>query len=232
MSTQTAVSVVGNNQMSKVFSGTATDGAWTNLQDTLSSSNLGILIPNAGVNRVSANYTAGCGAWRIINAQTLAVSRRGWASKMGYNCYKTNEIPTHRVGPNEIIQIFTRPVDSTSSKSNVVAWVHTSKGTELYEKLAVADNTATEIKTALQDQSLGDAAFNSTLTSMSFQVEDGGKLVMVEIIDSAGGTIYTQMGNFRLQSAGGTSAYYNFDASGLGIQIGKGFSLKVTTVTA
>lgn len=232
MSTQTTLAIVGNNQMSKVFSGTATDGAWTNIQDSLSSSNLGILIPSAMINRVAANYTQGCGAWRIINAQTLAVSRRGWASRMGYNCYKSNEIPVHRVGPNEIIQVYTRPVDATSNKSNIIAWIHTSKGTELYEKLAVADNTATEMKTALQDQTLGDAAFNSTLTSMSFQVEDGGKLTMVEIIDSAGGTIYTATGNFRLQSTGGTSAYYNFDASGLGIVIGKGFSLKVTTVTA
>ena len=232
MSSQTTVAVVANDMMSKVFSGTSVDGTWTNIQDTLSSSNLGILIPNASINHVSANYTAGVGAWRIINAQTLAVSRRGWASKMKYNCYKSNAIPMHKVGPNEIIQMYTRPVDSASNTSNIIAWVHTTKGTEIYEKLAVTDSTATEMKTALQDQTIGDAAFNSTLTGISFQVEDGGLLDTFEIIDSAGGTVYTGTGNYRQPTDGGTSAYYNFEAEGLGIQIGKGFSLKVTTVTA
>ena len=75
-----------------------------------------------------------------------------------------------------MIQVYTQPVDSTSAKSNGLAWVTTSKGTELYEALAVADATATEVKTALQDQSFGDAAFNSTLTEFSIQVEDGADL--------------------------------------------------------
>jgi hypothetical protein len=212
--------------------GTITDGIWSNLQDSLSSTNLGILIPNATVNRVVGTYAGGLGAWRIINAQTLAVSRRGWLSKDMYSCYATGAIPTHRVMPNEIIQAYTQPLDATANQSNVLAWVHTTKGTELYEAKDVVDSTATEIKTALQNQSLGDAGFNSTLTGLSFQVEDGGQLLFVEIFDSAGGVIWSQPGNFRKPSAGATSAYYNFDAKGLGIAIGKGFTMKVTVKTA
>lgn len=218
--------------MSKLFTGTATDGSWTNLPDSLSSSNLGILIPNAMINRAIGTYAEGLGAWRIINAQTLAVSRRGWMGKTGYSCYASGAIPAHRVQPNEIVQAYTQPLDATANQSNVLAWVHTTKGTELYEVKDAVDATATEIKTALQDQSLGDAGFNSTLTGLSIQVEDGAQLLAVQIYDSAGGVIWQQTGNFRMPTAGGTSAYYNFDAVGLGIPIGKGFVMKVSVKTA
>ena len=66
--------------MSKIFTGTATDGTWSNLQDSLSSTNLGILIPNAIINRATGVYAGGLGAFRIQDAQTLQVSRRGWLS--------------------------------------------------------------------------------------------------------------------------------------------------------
>ena len=184
------------------------------------------------INRVVGTYQGGVGAWRIINAQTLAVSRRGWLGLKNYSCYSSGAIPMHRVGPNEIIQGYTRPVDTDANKSNVIAWVHTTKGTELYEATAVTDSTATEIKTALQDQTIGDAGFNSNMTELSVQVEDGGTLTSVQLYDSAGGLVWQAKGNHRLQSDGGTSAYYNFKAQGLGIPIGKGFSLKVITVSA
>ena len=232
MTTQTANISLGNDQMAKSFTATVTDGSWTNMPDSLSSSNLGILIPNAMINRAIGTYGGGLGAWRIINAQTLAVSRRGWLSADGYSCYATGAIPAHRVMPNEIVQAYTQPLDTTANQSNVLAWVTTTKGTELSETKDVVDATATEIKTALQDQSLGDAGFNSTLTGLSFQVEDGGQLLMVQIFDSAGGIIWQQPGNVRMPSAGGTSAYYNFDAKGLGIPICKGFTMKVTVKTA
>jgi hypothetical protein len=232
MTTQTANIVLSNNSMSKIFSGTATDGSWTNLQDTLSATNLGILIPNAMINRAVGGYTGGLGAFRIQDAQTLQVSRRGWLSKDGYACYSSGAIAPHRVKPNEIIQVYTQPLDATANQSNVLAWVHTTKGTELYEAMDVVDATATEIKSALQSQSLGDAGFGSTLTGLSFQVEDGGQLYLVQIFDSAGGIVWSQLGNFRMPTAGGTSAYYNFDAKGLGIAIGKGFTMKVTVKTA
>ena len=232
MTSQKAGITIANNQIAKDFETTITDAVWSNLPDTLSGSNLGILIPNAMINRGVGTYQAGVGAWRIINAQTLAVSRRGWLGLRGYSCYKSGEFATHRVGPNEIVQGFTLPSDATSAKANVIGWVHTTKGTELYKATAVDDNTATEIKTALQDQTVGDAAFNSNMTGLSIQVEDGGQLTSVLLYDSAGGLVWQARGNHRGTNNGGTSAYYNFKAEGLSIPIGKGFSLKVTTVTA
>jgi len=232
MTTQTAAVALSNNSMSKMFTATVTDGVWSNLTDSLSGSNLGILIPSATINRAIGTYAGGLGAWRIINAQTLAVSRRGWLSPAGFSCYSSGAIAPHRVAPNEIVQSYTQPLDATANQSNVLAWVHTTKGTELYEALDVVDSTLTEMKTALQDQSIGDAAFNSTMTGLSIQVEDGGQLIGVSIYDSAGGLIWNLPANYRMPAAGGTSAYYNFKAEGLSIPIGKGFTFKITAKTA
>jgi len=235
MSTQAVTATVGNGKMSKIFSGTINDGVWTNIQDTIASTNLGILIPRAVVNNVQGEYAAGLAAWRIQNAQTLQVSRRGWCALANNNCYKSTMIPAHSVNPDEMIQIYSLPVDSTSAKSNVLAWVTTTKGTELYEALAVADSTATEIKTALQDQSFGDAAFNSTLTGFSVQVEDGAQLHAVEFIDSAGGTVLTIQGDKRAPDGtggAGASAYYNLEAMGLSLPVTKGYTMKVTVKSA
>lgn len=232
MTTQTAAVALSNNQMSKLFVGTATDGVWTNLQDSLSQTNLGILIPNAMINRAIGTYTGGVGAYRIINAQTLAVSRRGWLAEDGYSCYSSGAIAPHRVMPNEIVQAYTQPVDATAAEVNAIAWIHTTKGTELYQALAVEDATLTEMKTALQSQSIGDAAFNSNMTGISIQLEDGGKLVSMSLYDSAGGLIWNLPANYRMPSVGATSAYYNFKAEGLSIPIGKGFTFKITTKSA
>jgi hypothetical protein len=229
----TAEVVVGNGRMSKIFSATVTDESWKNMQDTLSSTNLGILIPRAVVNNVQASTdSTGAMAWRIQNAQTLLVSRRGWGAKKGYDCYESAAIPAHSINPDEIIQYYVMPADATANQSNALAWVHTTKGTELYQAKDIADNTATAMTTSLQGQTLGDAAFNSTLTGFSIQAEEGAKVVKVEFIDSAGGVQLTIRGNHRMPTAGGTSAYYNLEAKGLSLPITKGFSMKITTVTA
>jgi hypothetical protein len=225
--------IVGNGMMSKVFSATVTEEAWKNMQDTLSNTNLGILIPRAVVNNVQASTDSdGCMAWRIQNAQTLRVSRRGWGSKEGYNCYASAAIPAHSINPDEIIQYYIMPADATANQSNALAWVHTTKGTELYQAKDIADNTATAMTTSLQGQTLGDAAFNSTLTGFSIQAEQGARVVKVEFIDSAGGVVLTIDGNYRQPTDGGTSAYYNLEAKGLSLAVTKGFTMKITTVTA
>ena len=158
MSTQAVTSTVGTNRMSKVFGGTITDEVWTNIQDTNSSTNLGILIPRASISNVQAEYTGGLAAWRIQNAQTLFVSRRGWAALEDNSCYSSAAIATYGVAPDDIIQMYAMPT-AAANKVNALAWVTTSKGVELYKAKNVTDATAAEMKTALQDQSLGDAAF-------------------------------------------------------------------------
>lgn len=230
MTTQAVTATIGNGRMSKVFGGTVTDGVWTNIRDTLSDTNLGILIPRAPVNFVQAEYAAGLMAYRIQNAQSLAVSRRGWGALEDYSCFKSSMIPTYAIGPDDMIQVYSQPVAATD-ETNALAWVHTTKGVELYEALGVADNTATAMTTALQNQTFGDAAFNSTLTQISICLNDGANLDKVEFIDSAGGVVLTIQGDQRIPNAttgGGTSAYYNLMVPGMGLQVTKGFSMKIT----
>ena len=104
MTTQAVTATIGNGRMSKIFGGTVTDGVWSNIQDTLSATNLGILIPGMPVNFVQAEYAAGLMAYRIQNAQSLAVSRRGWGALEDYSCYKSAGIPPYDICPYDMIQ--------------------------------------------------------------------------------------------------------------------------------
>lgn len=229
MTTQAVTATVGNSRMSKIFQGTITDGVWTNIQDNLSENNLGILIPRATITNVQAEYTAGLAAWRIQNAQTLAVSRTGWAAKSGNSCYKSDMIGAVGINPDDMIQFYSMPKAGTG-KSHALAWVHTSKGVELYKANDVSAGTATSMITALQEQSFGDAAFNSTLMRFSICLQDGASLDKVEFVDSSGGVVLTIQGNHRIPATAGegTSAYYNLDVSGLGLVVTKGFKMQIT----
>ncbi len=50
--------------------------------------------------------------------------------------------------------------------TNVLAWVATTKGVELFESKAVPDGVATEMKTVVNEQTIGDSMFNSSLQSV------------------------------------------------------------------
>jgi len=220
--------------MSKVFTDSSTDGVWSGnvLTDSIAGQSIGILIPNSTLTFAQAEYEAGCMAWRLQNAQTLAVSSRGWGVKAGFNCMGSSMISPVRVSPNDILTVFPLAVDAAGTKSNALAWVTTTKGTELFKGLAIVDNTATAMITAVNGQSLGDAFFNSRLTSLSVQCEDGCTLVEVQIVDEMGGIVFTGQGNVRGPDAGSRSNHYNIDLTGLNIPIGKGWAFKVKTVTA
>jgi len=234
MTTQTVTAVVGNDSFSKVFTVSATDGQWNSnfMLDTLSSTNLGILIPRATINHVCVQYAGGNCSWIIQDAQTLLVKRRGWGAPAGYTESTACQIASYVVQPNDVLVCFPQPVDATANQSNVLAWVTTSKGIELYAGNDIVDSTATEIKTAVNSQGIGDAAFGSTLQSLSVQVEDGGSLTQIKIFDSAGGLIFAQYGTVRGITAGSTSAYFNLNIPQLNIPVGKGWIFKVITVTA
>ena len=220
--------------MSKVFTDSSTDDVWSGnvLTDSIAGQSIGILIPNATLTFAQAEYEAGLCAWRLQNAQSLRVTARGWAVKAGQNCMGEAGIPPVRVAPNDILTVYPLPVDATAQKSNVLAWVTTTKGTELFKGLGVADNTATALVTAVNGQGLGDAFFNSTLQSLSVQCEDGCTLDSIQIIDEMGGVVFTAQGNVRgATTPAAKSNEYNLDLPRLTINIGKGWSFKVITVS-
>lgn len=218
--------------MSKIFNDTSTDGVWSGnvALDSISAQSIGILIPHASLNYVQPSYTAGCMAWRLQNAQTLAVSRRGFGCITSVD--EKQYIQPVSVSPNDILTTYPLEADAAADASNSLAWVTTTKGTELFQALATNDATPTAMTTSINGQSLGDSFFNSMLNSITVSVEDGSFLTAIEIVDNAGGVVMTIRGNVRGPTVGSTSNYHNLDCSGLQVPIGKGFILRITTQKA
>lgn len=233
MTTQAIQATISNARMGKIFSKTATDDVWdgNTLTDTLSGQQIGILMPNTNINRVQLQYAGGLCAWRIQNAQSLVFQRYGFGMKDGLACFSSSAIAPYTINPNDILTAYPLPVDA-AGKTNVLAWVKTTKGVELFESKAVENATATEMKTVVNEQTLGDSMFNSTLGSVHVQAQDGSTVDTVEVIDNSGGTVLTLFGGVRGESPGSMSLQYQLKADGLALPIGKGFSLKITTTAA
>ena len=219
--------------MGKIFSKSATDDVWdgNTLTDTLSQQQIGILMPRSTINRVQLQYTSGLAAWRIQNSANLTFQRFGFGVKDGLACFSSSSIQPYSINPNDILTVYPLP-QAAATQSNVLAWVATSKGVELFEAKAVADGVATAMTTVVNAQSLGDSMFNSVLGSIHVQAEDGATVDSIEIIDNSGGTVLTLFGGVRGDDAGAMSLDYNLKADGLAVGIGKGFSLKITTTSA
>lgn len=234
MTTQAVQATVSNPRMGKIFSKTATDDQWdgNTLTDTLSTQQLGILMPGTTINRVQLQYEGGLCAYRIQNSQSLVFSRWGFGTKNDLACYASSAIAPYTINPNDILTVYPLPVDATANETNVLAWVQTSKGVELFEAKGVLNNAPTAMKTVVNEMTLGDSMFNSTLFSIHVQAEDLSTVDSIEIIDNSGGTVLTLFGGVRGGVPGAMSQIYNLKADGMSVPIGKGFSLRITTTTA
>ena len=233
MTTQAVSITIGNASMSKIFTATVTDGQWSlPLLDTISQQNLGILTPNAVYSWAQSEYAAGLMAWRIQRSDNLAVSRRGFGVLAGQNCMSEASMPPSLISPTDILTVYAEPVNTTPATANVLAWIDTTKGTELFGANDVADTTATEMKSKINSMTLGDSFFNSTMRSITVQCEDGCTLDSVQILDAQGGVQWTAMGNVRGTGPASRSNEYNLMVNGMALTITKGYSIKVTTVAA
>ncbi len=234
MATQNTTITTGNARFSKIFADSSTDGVWSGnvLLDTISDQSLGILVPNATLSFAQAEYESGAMAWRIQNAQTLSVSRYGFGVLAGQNCMKSSMIAPVQVSPNDILTTYPLPKASISAPNtvNALAWIGTSKGIELMQATNFADNTATEMKTAINSQTIGDAFFNSTLTHICVQLDDDSQLDRIEIVDNLGGIQMTLQGGYRGATDSSRSNHFNLEVRGLNVPIGKGFKLRVVAV--
>jgi len=232
MTNQATSAIVGSGTFSRTFTDTSTDGQWTGniLTDTVAETNLGLVMPNQTIDHVQVNYTGGACVWRIQSSQSLLVKRYGYASLDTYSCWESSMIQPYTVQPDDILLVYPLPVDGTPNEANALAWLTTTRGFEAFGATNIADNTGTALKSLVNDQTIGDYAFNATLRSITIQVQDAGRLDKVEVIDQTGGVVWTGYGNARLPSQGATSLYYNFKAEGLGIPILKGYNIKVYTV--
>ena len=230
MSTQAIKAVVGNPSMSRVFSATATDGQFQNniLIDEVASTNLGLVMPNATISNCQVNYTAGSCLWRIQSSQTLLVKRYGFATKERQSCYATARIPAYTVQPDDILTVYPLAENGGAGKGTVLGWIQTSRGFEAFGSSDMTSETATEIKTLVSAQTIGDYAFNATLQGITLQAEDGAIIEKVEIVDQVGGIIWTGYGGPRMPNMPAKSDEYNFQAGGLNIPVLKGYAIRVT----
>jgi len=230
MTTQAITATVGSGRFSRTFSDTATNGQWTGniLTDDVASTNLGLVMPGQVIDHVQVSYAAGSCLWRIQSSQSLLVKRYGYASISGHSSWAESSIQPYTVAPDDILVVYPLGVDGDVGQSTALAWVSTSRGFEAFGATDVASGTATVLKTLVNDQTLGDYAFNANLLGITVQAEDGATVTSVEVIDQTGGTIWTGNGGPRMPTTGGNNAFWNFQAMGLNIPILKGYTVKVT----
>ncbi len=230
MTTQTVTAIVGSGSLSRKFSDTSTDDTWNGnvLTDSVAGTNLGLVMPGRTIDHVQVSYAAGACLWRIQSAQTLLVKRWGYAAQDGYGPqWSDGAIAPYTVAADDILVAYPVAMAANPQQSNVLAWVMTSRGHESFGASAVVDDTATELKTLVNAQTLGDYAFNATLTGVTVQAEDSATVNEVQVIDQTGGTVWVGFGGKRLPTVGGQGTLWNFKADGLSIPVLKGFSLKV-----
>ena len=233
MTTQPVTITLGNSSMSKIFGATVTDGAWSlPLLDTISGQNLGILTPGTVYNWAQAEYNAGLMAWRIQRSDTLARISPWLRCLWWAELYGEASMPPTRINPTDILTVYAQPVDATANQTNTLAWITTTKGTELFGANAVADSFDTEMKSVINQMTLGDAFFNSTMRSITVQIEDGAQLVDVSIVDGQGGVVWVAQGGYRGATGSSRSNEYNLMVDGMGLQVGKGFKIRVRCITA
>ena len=231
MTTQAVAASIGNPNMTRLFSATATDGQYNNLNDTVTSTAIGLSMPGRQVNYVCATITAGVGLWRIISSQTNQIFRQGFTSQVGFVDPTACMIQPIQIQPDMLFQIYCLPVDGTAQQTNNVALVTSNRGVEAFRAVDVADNTFTELVSIISGLGVGDLLFGANIGNVRVQSEGGAALTSIAFVDASSGTQYTGYGSTRLPDAGGTSTMFNGDYA-LSIPVQKGWVLNLKTVSA
>jgi hypothetical protein len=228
---QSVSAIIGNPSMTRVFSATATDGIYNNLNDSVTSTNLGLTMPNRSINYVCATMTEGCGIWRIISSQTNQIYRQGFCSKVGFVDPAECMIPALTVMPDMLFQIYTLSLDGTALQSNSLGIITTNRGREAFIAEGSIDAIPKEFTSLLSGLGVGDLLFGTTMSRVEVAVESGASLTSIILVDASGGTQYTGYGSTKLPTAGATSGHTNGDFI-TAIPLKKGFVLNLVTTTA
>jgi hypothetical protein len=231
MTNQAVAASIGNPNMSRLFSATATDGQYNNLNDTVTSTAIGLSMPGRSISYVCATITAGCGLWRIISSQTNQIFRQGFTSQVGFVDPSECQITPLSIQPDMLFQVFSLAVNATPHQTSSVALVTSNRGVEAFFRTDVPDSTATELVSVISGLGVGDLLFGANINRVCVQLEGGATLTSITFIDASGGTQYTGYGSTRLPDAGGTSTHKNASFT-LAIPVQKGWKLNETTVSA
>ena len=231
MTTVDASAIIGNQRMSRVFSVSATDGQYNNLNDSVTSTAIGLSMPNQTITYIQASQATGLGIWRVIDSVNNQIIRMGFTAKTGYTCPASSVIAPLQIKPSYLFQIYSLADDATANQSNALALITSSRGVEAFVATDIVDAVPTELTALISGLGVGDLLFGATMNQVAVQGEYGMFLTNITVLDAASGTVMTQTGSTRLPTAGGKSALTN-GVFNMTIPLQKGFVLKATTVTA
>jgi hypothetical protein len=228
---QAVTAIIGNGTMSRVFTATGADNAYSNLNDSVTATNLGLTMPGQTINYICGTMTEGVAIGRIISSQSNTIYRQFVCSKVGYVDAAECRIQPLVIQPDMLLQIYSMPLDASALESNVLGLITTNRGVEAFIAQNSIDNSNTEFVSLLSSLGVGDLLFGATMSRIQVAVESGGFLTSAIVVDASGGTQWTGYGNAKLPTAGGTSTQMNGDFM-VSIPLKKGFKLNLNTVTA
>ena len=230
MTTQAVSAIVGNARMSRVFSAAATDGQYNNLNDSTTSTAIGLTLSGQTISYICGTYAAGAALFRIISSQTNVVKVQGICTKAGLVDPAQCMITPYKVAADDLLQIYSVVVNGTANKTNVLGLITSSRGVEPFLSMATTDSTLTPLTSIISGLGLGNLLFGATLQNVSLSCEDGASLTNITLVNAASGTDMTQQGSVRGGTVGAMSLSKNGSFS-MSYPVQKGYVLNCTTIT-
>ena len=227
MTTQAvALSLTGpGNQGGRLFSGTATDGAFTAINSTTGTSELGFCLRGKTIDNVSGSYTAGSAVFLIRNRVTQVIERAGMMHKTGTASPDGYPIRPIVINQNHILQVF-----SLAAGTTYMAWVNfTGKPPELFQATIANGATGELVTTAAAGaQGLGSFA-DQTLAGVKVMGPDGKIVTYIQVIDGNGAEQYAKLGSERSLLGGyPKSSTENLCTGPIAFNIMRGMALNLT----
>jgi hypothetical protein len=227
MTTQAVALTLGGpgNQGGRLFSGTATDSAYTAINTTTGNAELGFGMKGQTVSNVAGVYAAGSGLWVIRNRVTQQIDRAGMLSKTGSMSPDGYPIQPLVINQNHILQVFTLAAGTT-----YLAWCwFTGKPPELFTSTVADGATGSMVTTAAAgSQNLGSFA-DQSIQAIKIQGPDGKVVTYAQIIDGNGAEQYAKLGSER-SAVGGypKSGTENLCSGPLAFNVMRGMDLQIT----
>lgn len=213
------------NQGGRLFSGTATDGAFTAINTTTGTAELGFAMRGKTINNVSGFYAAGSGVWVIRDRVTQQIARAGMMFKDAASSAQGYPIKPITINQNHILQTYT-----LAAGTIYLAWVRfAGQPPELFSAtIADAATGSLATSTASGSQGLGSFA-DQSVTGIQVQGSDGKLVETAQIIDGNGAELWAAIGSERSATGGSPqSGSLNLDISGMAWPVMRGMELNLT----
>ena len=213
------------NQGGRLFSGTATDGAYTAINSTTGVAELGFAMRGQTVSNVAGVYTAGGCVGVIRNRVTQQIDRAFMLAKTGTMSPDGYPIVPIVINQNHILQVF-----SLAAGTTYLAWVNfAGKPPELFQATVANGATGSMTTTAAAGaQGLGSFA-DQTLAGVKIQGPDGKIVSYMQIIDGNGAEQFARLGSERSILGGyPKSGTENLCTGPLAFNIMRGMELNIT----